>query len=124
MAPPKLDGAYFAIPDFAMSHAIKRSIMFIFLPLKEKPKDVIGNFLGTWCIICLKESGWGPPSSVLMMVAHLQKSLFYFSVSFYFLFRKSGSESCCFYFPIFVLLESQVRRVGYTIINSRGCAPL
>ena len=87
MAPPKLDGAYFAIPYFAMSHATKRRIMFLFLPRKEKPKDVISKFLGTWCIMCLKESGWGPPSSVLMMVAHLQKSLSFFCVVL-FLFTK------------------------------------
>ena len=107
---------------FPAIDAVKRRLLFIFLPRKEKVKDVTYKLLGTWCVMCLKECGWGPPEG--MEIAAHQRVILSLVVLFYFLSRKGGSESSCFYFPIFVLLESQVRRVGYTIINSRGWAPL
>ena len=100
---PPMHVAYIIFPAIDV---VNRRLLFLFLPRKEKIGDVIGVHYW-WSVLSLKESGWGPPSSVLKMATHLQKSLFYFSVLFYFLFRKSGSELS--YVSIFILLESQVR---------------
>jgi hypothetical protein len=107
------DSAYYAIPSYVVADTIKIKFLFLFLPRKENVRDAIG--VQYWCsLLSLKESGWGPPSSMLKMVAHLQKSLFYFSVLFYFLFRKSGSACLSlFYFHIFVFAcKSSNREVG------------
>ena len=110
-----MSATYILFPNVDVA---KRRLMFLFLPHKEK---IIGSVVVVdrvwWSVLCLKESGWGPPRGVAI-VAHKRVVLF-LVVLFYFLFRKSGSKSSCFYFPIFVLLESPVRRVGYANINSQ-----
>ena len=67
---------------FPAIDVVKRRLFFLFLPRKEKIGEVTGVHYW-WSMLSLKESGWGPPSSVLKMATHLQKSLFYFSVLFY-----------------------------------------
>jgi hypothetical protein len=74
VAPP-IDSAYYAIPGYVVADTIKTKFLFLFLPRKEKIKEAIGVQYW-WSVLSLKESGWGPPSSTLKMVAHLQKSLF------------------------------------------------
>jgi hypothetical protein len=71
------DSAYYAIPGYDVA-TIKIKFLFLFLPRKENVRDAIGVQYW-WSVMSLKESGWGPPSSMLKMLAHLQKSPFYFS---------------------------------------------
>jgi hypothetical protein len=115
-----LDSAYYTIPGYVVADTIKTKFLFLFLPRKEKIKEAIGVQYW-WCVLSLKESGWGPPSSVLKMVAHQQKSPFYFS----FWFRKQLSELLIlFYIYIFVLLVSQVIGRSAATIKPNGCAPM
>ena len=51
---PPMCAAYILFP---VVDAVKRRLLFIFLPRKEKDEDVTCKFLGTWCVLCLKESG-------------------------------------------------------------------
>jgi hypothetical protein len=125
VAPPMLDSTYYAIPGYIVAHTIKTKFLFLFLPRKEKIKEAIGVQYW-WSVLSLKESSWGPPSSVLKMAAHQQKSPFYFSsVCFSFWFRKQLSELfSVFYFHIFVLLVSQVIGRLAATIKPKGCAPM
>jgi hypothetical protein len=75
VASPMHDSAYYAIPGYVAADTIKIKFLFLFLPRKENVRDAIGVQY-CWSMLSLKESGWGPPSSMLKMVAHLQKSLF------------------------------------------------
>ncbi len=75
VASPMHDSAYYAIPGYIVADTIKIKFLFLFLPRKENARDAIGVQYW-WSVLSLKESGWGPPSSMLKMVAHLQKSLF------------------------------------------------
>jgi hypothetical protein len=119
------DSAYYAISGYVVADTTKTKFLFLFLPRKEKIRDTIGVQY-CWSMLSLKDSGWGPPSSVLKMVAHQQKSPFYFSsICFSFWFRKQLSELLSlFYFHIFVLLVSQVIGRSATTIKPRGCAPM
>jgi hypothetical protein len=75
VASPMHDSAYYAIPGYVVADTIKIKFLFLFLPRKENVRDAIG--VQYWrSMLSLKESGWGPPSSMLKMVAHLEKSLF------------------------------------------------
>jgi hypothetical protein len=125
VASPMHDSAYYAIPGYVVADTIKIKFLFLFLPHKEKIRDAIGVQYW-WSVLSLKESGWGPPSSVLKMVAHQQRSPFYFnSVYFSFWFRKQLSELLSlFYFYIFVLLVSQVIGRSVANIKPKGCAPM
>jgi hypothetical protein len=71
------DSAYYAISGYVVADTTKTKFLFLFLPCKEKIRDAIGVQYW-WSVLSLKESGWGPPSSVLKMVAHQQKSPFLF----------------------------------------------
>jgi hypothetical protein len=119
------DSAYYAIPNYVVADTIKINFLFLFLPRKEKIRDAIGVQYW-WSVLSLKESGWGPPSSVLKMVAHQQRSPFYFSsVYFSFWFRKQLSELLSlFYFYIFILLVSHVIGRSAATIKPKGCAPM
>jgi hypothetical protein len=75
VASPIHDSAYYAIPGYVVANTIKIKFLFLFLPRKENVSDAIGVQYW-WSMLSLKESGWGPPSSMLKMVAYLQKSLF------------------------------------------------
>jgi hypothetical protein len=77
VAPPMYDSAYYAISGYVVADTTKTKFLFLFLPRKEKIRDAIGVQYW-WSILSLKESGWGPPSSMLKMVAHQQKSPFLF----------------------------------------------
>jgi hypothetical protein len=125
VASPMHDSAYYAIPGYVVADTIKIKFLFLFLPRKEKIRDAFGVQYW-WSVLSLKESGWGPPSSVLKMVAHQQRSPFYFSsVYFSFWFRKQLSELLSlFYFYIFVLLVSQVIGRSAATIKPEGCAPM
>jgi hypothetical protein len=125
VAPPMLDSAYYTIPGYVVADTIKTKFLFLFLPRKEKIKEAIGVQYW-WSVLSLKESGWGPPSSVLKMVAHQQKSPFYFSsIYFSFWFREQLSELLIlFYIYIFVLLVSQVIGRSAATIKPKGCAPM
>ena len=87
--------------------AVKRRLLFLFLPRKEKIKDVTGRFLSSWRVMCLKESGWGPPAAKIhLKMAHqfrdhvcsvcfifcLGKSRLFFLISFC-LRAKSGESA-------------------------------
>jgi hypothetical protein len=125
VVPPMYDSAYYTISGYVVADTTKTKFLFLFLPRKEKIRDAIGVQYW-WSVLCLKESGWGPPSSVLKLVVHKQKSPFYFSfVYFSFWFRKQLSELLSlFYFYIFVLLVSQVIGRSATTIKPKGCAPM
>jgi hypothetical protein len=125
VAPPMLDSAYYAIPGYIVADTIKTKLLFLFLPRKEKIKEAFGVQYW-WSVLSLKESGWGPPSGMLKMATHQQKSPFYFSsVCFSFWFRKQLSELLSlFYFHIFVLLVSQVIGRSAATIKPKGCAPM
>jgi hypothetical protein len=58
---------------------MKTKFLFLFVPHKENIKEAIGVQYW-WSVLSLKESGWGPPSGVLKMVAHQQKGPTYFSL--------------------------------------------
>jgi hypothetical protein len=73
VAPPMYDNAYYAISGYVVADTTKTKFLFLFLPRKEKIRNAIGVQYW-WSMLSLKESGWGPPSSMLKMVAHLQKS--------------------------------------------------
>jgi hypothetical protein len=68
----------YAISDYVVADTTKTKFLFLFLPRKEKIRDAIGVQYW-WSVLSLKESSWGPPSSVLKMMVHQQKSPFYFS---------------------------------------------
>jgi hypothetical protein len=125
VASPMHDSAYYAIPGYVVAATIKIKFLFLFLPRKENVRDAIGVRYW-WSMMSLKESGWGPPSSMLKILAHLQKSPFYFSFClFNFRFRKMESGLfICFYFPNFVLLVSQVIGRSAAPIKPEGCAPM
>jgi hypothetical protein len=89
VVPPMLDSAYYAIPGYVVAHTIKTKFLFLFLPRKEKIKEAIGVQYW-WSVLSLKESGWGPPSSMLKMAAHLQKSLFILVYCYIFYLGKVG----------------------------------
>jgi hypothetical protein len=78
VAHPMLDSAYYAIPGYVVADNVKTKFLFLFLPRKEKIKEAIGVQYW-WSILSSTESGWGPPTGVLKMGAHQQKSPFYFS---------------------------------------------
>jgi hypothetical protein len=67
------DSAYYAISGYVVADTTKTKFLFLFLPRKEKIRDAIGVQYW-WSVLSLKEYGWGPPSSVLKMVVHQQKS--------------------------------------------------
>jgi hypothetical protein len=115
----------YAISGYVAAETTKTKILFLFLPHKEKIRDAI-RVQYWWSVLSLKESGWGPPSSVLKMMAHQQKSPFYFSsVCFIFWFRKQLSELLSlFYFHIFDFLVSQVIGRSAATIKPKGCAPM
>jgi hypothetical protein len=125
VAPPMYDSAYYAISGYVVADTTKTKFLFLFLPSKEKIRDAIGAQYW-WSVLSLKESSWGPPSSMLKMVAHQQKSLFYFSsVYFSFWFRKQLFELLrLFYFYIFILLVGQVIGRLAATIKPKGCAPM
>jgi hypothetical protein len=125
VAPPMYDSAYYTISGYVVADTTKTKFLFLFLPRKEKIRDAT-RVQYWWSMLSLKESSWGPPSSVLKMVAHQQKSPFYFSsVYFSFWFRKQLSELLSlFYFYIFVLLVSQVIGRSAATIKPKGCAPM
>jgi hypothetical protein len=77
VAPPMYDSAYYAISGYVVADTTKTKFLFLFLPRKEKIRDAIGVQYW-WSMLSLKESVWGPPSNVLKMVAHQQKSPFLF----------------------------------------------
>jgi hypothetical protein len=81
VASPILDSSCYTIPDYIVATVIasvgpgiikRRRMLFLFLPQKEKVKYVNSRRIGTWCVLCLKESGWGPPTAVMYLkMAHL-----------------------------------------------------
>jgi hypothetical protein len=89
VASPMHDSAYYAIPSYIVADTIKIKFLFLFLPRKENVRDAIGVQYW-WSMLSLKESNWGPPSSMLKMVAHLQKSLFILVFCFIFYLGKVG----------------------------------
>ena len=104
---------------FPIVDVVKRRLLFLFLPRKQKIKGMTCRFLTSWwSVLCLKESGWGPPTD-MELVAH-QRVLLYLVVLFYSLFRKSGSELSCFYF--LVGLVFLVRQVKSATIKPTGAA--
>jgi hypothetical protein len=118
------DSAYYAIPGYVVADIIKIKFLFLFLPRKENVRDAIGVQYW-WSVLSLKESGWGPPSSMLKMMAHLQKSLFILVYCFIFYLGKSGSVCLSlFYFLFSFLLVSQVIGRSAATIKPEGCAPM
>jgi hypothetical protein len=108
VASPMHDSAYYAIPSYVVADTIKIKFLFLFLPRKENVRDTIGvQYL--WSVLSLKESDWGPPSSMLKMVAHLQNSLFILVYCFIFYLGKVGPRVWVYFISIFsFLLVSQV----------------
>jgi hypothetical protein len=80
VASPMHDTSY-TIPDYIVATVTvsvgpgiikSRRMLFLFLPQKENVKYVNSRRIGTWCVLCLKESGWGPPTAVMhLKMAHL-----------------------------------------------------
>jgi hypothetical protein len=78
--PSILDYSCYDIPDYVIatvtgsagpSFVRRRRMLFLFLPRKVKVKYVNSRHLGTWCVLCLKDSGWGPPTAVMhLKMAH------------------------------------------------------
>jgi hypothetical protein len=100
VAPPMLDSAYYAIPDYAVADTIKIKFLFLFLPRKEKIKEAIGVQYW-WSVLSLKKSGWGPPSCMLKMAVHLQKCpLFILVCCFIFYLGKVGPNQVIFIFLV------------------------
>ena len=74
---------------FLVDDAVKRRLLFLFLPRKEKIKYVTGGFLSSWCVVCLKESGWGPPAAKIHLEMTHQFEVYICLVCFIFYLGKS-----------------------------------
>jgi hypothetical protein len=81
VAPPIVDSSFYTVLDYVVATVTvsvgprvvkRRRMLFLFLPQKKKVKYVNSRSIGTWCVLCLKESGWGPPTAVMhLKMAHL-----------------------------------------------------
>jgi hypothetical protein len=88
-------------------------MLFLFMPRKEKVKYLNSRRIGTWCVLCLKESGWGPPTAVThLKMAHLVSRVPDCFTLFFYIGLGKWSLACLFVF-IFLIsfcLRAKSRR--------------
>jgi hypothetical protein len=108
VASPMHDSSCYTIPNYIVATVTasvgpgiikRRRMIFLFLPQKEKIKYVNSRRIGTWCVLCLKESGWGPPTAVMhLKMVHLVSRVPNCFTLFFYIGLGKWSLACLFVF--------------------------